>query len=361
MRSIFWYLKNNKNKTFDELPFNEIDSLILCQISYMNLDKFVYDEFVLFNDLFILENIDRLVYKTVLSKKNRKLAKALIGNIRYKDIRLNHCRAISCHEEIKQFFSVSYFINDYIYVAYRGTDYSFYAWHEDFMMAYIKEIPSQKEAINYLSYIYEKYKMKMIVGGHSKGGNLALYSSIYSSEELSDNIIRIYNYDGPGFNNPDIYLNNNYLKLKDRIISLSVKFSVVGLMLHHEEGLEFLQSSSLGLLSHDAYSWSVLNNEFFKRVETNSLGSKIISKALKIYILESNNEDIKRFIEILFILAKENPNSSVLDLYNMPINYLIGVFKRLKKLDSDDSSFYKGELLKIMRIINKVRKEKLYL
>ena len=80
MRSIFWYLKNNKNKTFDELPFNEIDSLILCQISYMNLDKFVYDEFVLFNDLFILENIDRLVYKTVLSKKNRKLAKALIGN-----------------------------------------------------------------------------------------------------------------------------------------------------------------------------------------------------------------------------------------------------------------------------------------
>ena len=112
MRSIFWYLKNNKNKTFDELPFNEIDSLILCQISYMNLDKFVYDEFVLFNDLFILENIDRLVYKTVLSKKNRKLAKALIGNIRYKDIRLNHCRAILSYQLfIKHFiFYHFYFI-----------------------------------------------------------------------------------------------------------------------------------------------------------------------------------------------------------------------------------------------------------
>ena len=41
MKSINYFLKKFGHKTFEEFLFNEVDSLIFCQISYLNLQSFV--------------------------------------------------------------------------------------------------------------------------------------------------------------------------------------------------------------------------------------------------------------------------------------------------------------------------------
>ena len=89
--------------------------------------------------------------------------------------------------------------DDTIYVAYRGTDTSIVGWKEDLYMSFSDLIPSQIDAVSYLEYISKKIKKPIRVGGHSKGGNLAVYAAAFCSKSIQDKIINVYNNDGPGF------------------------------------------------------------------------------------------------------------------------------------------------------------------
>ena len=71
-----------------------------------------------------------------------------------------------------------------IYISYRGTDTSLVGWKEDFNMSFMKDIPAQKEALDYLNKIGEKYRDKLIVGGHSKGGNVSIYASMKCKSKI---------------------------------------------------------------------------------------------------------------------------------------------------------------------------------
>ena len=85
------------------------------------------------------------------------------------------------------------------YVAFRGTDNTIVGWKEDLNLAVQQEVPAQKRATSYLSDIASKYSGKLIVGGHSKGGNLALYSVFKAEKSIKDRIEKRVGFDGPGF------------------------------------------------------------------------------------------------------------------------------------------------------------------
>ena len=41
MKNIIYYMKKFGDRTLDEIPFNEVDSLILCQLSYLNYENLI--------------------------------------------------------------------------------------------------------------------------------------------------------------------------------------------------------------------------------------------------------------------------------------------------------------------------------
>ena len=62
--------------------------------------------------------------------------------------------------------------------AFRGTDSSLAGWFEDIQLAYSEATPSQLYAQAYLERAARRFGGGLYLGGHSKGGALALYAAV---------------------------------------------------------------------------------------------------------------------------------------------------------------------------------------
>ncbi|MGM9970552.1 MAG: Mbeg1-like protein [Anaeroplasma sp.] len=360
MKNITYFLKQFGNKSFNELPFNEIDSLILCQIGYLQLDNFAkdYDEKIYLNDIMIPQNASELSKDTISFRKNVKMINAFSNTTRYKDVFFMHYENSFCSEKLEQFFAVTFFLDNFIYISFRGTDLTIVGWHEDFTMIYLDEIPSQKRAVQYVNKIYDKYHRKMIIGGHSKGGNLAFYASLYAKPQAIDNIIKVYNFDGPGYNKHNIYESDEFRRISDRLVTMSSTMSIIAMLMYHVDNIEFLKTSSFSIFQHDAFNWHIENEYKLKRVKSNRKLSKFLSIYVENYMKITSIEERKRLIDIIFYIAKENPKSSLLDIKKHPIKYFLGMKKRKKLLCSEDLNFYKNERKKFVKALkNSLKKD----
>ena len=170
-----------------DFPFNEVDSMIMARFSYLLFDKITMKKEETIEDIAkkmrnfpnedFLYNGDKELIVTDFEKNNNKEHEEQFGAI------------------------VIHLPNNELYISYLGTDMTIYGWKEDFNMGFMENVPCQLTGIEYLKRIALKYKDKKLrIGGHSKGGNVAIYAGITSSKEIQKRIIKIYNYDGPGFN-----------------------------------------------------------------------------------------------------------------------------------------------------------------
>ncbi len=349
MRNLFYYLKQYGNLSFKENPFNEVDSLILCQISYLNLENYLsQDDEMNLVEILNEKNYEILIKETFSPKKNIKLMQLLKKSDRFKSIFISHLRSYLNYEKCVQFYAVTYHIDDFLYICFRGTDLSLIGWKEDFNMAYLKEVPSQKYSVFYLDEIFQKYHKPMYVGGHSKGGNLALYSSMHSCIELNPYIIKIYNFDGPGYVD-DIFSNKEYLDLKDKVITMTTKEAVIGVLLYHETNLIFIHAKGFSILQHEPYNWIVEKSGKLKRVKRNSLSSRWFEQTVRHFFLDTNEEERKRFIDILFHIVEVNPKVSINDFRYHPLRFLLQTRKRYKKIRKEDKIFFKKTLKKFRK------------
>ena len=199
MPNIFDYMKW-RDLPLKKVEFNEIDNLILSRVSYFPFDELIKDE----EKITLKEAYDR--YQKInkkkeiifLQKEDKDLFKILANSVRFSDTFISdYVNKINIEEE-KQFSAITIFLqDDKIYVSYRGTDNTVIGWKEDFNMSFSNLVRSQVEAANYLNNIAKKYKNKIIVGGHSKGGNLAIYASVFCKYKYKKRIIKVYNNDGP--------------------------------------------------------------------------------------------------------------------------------------------------------------------
>lgn len=358
MKNILWYLKKYGNESFEKLPFNEIDALIFSEIGYLNLELFSNDqnEKVYIKDVLKKENAKKLAYGSTVRLKNEKLCIAIEKTSRYNDVYFKHSRYILDNEKVEQFFATTFFINDFIYVVYRGTDLTITGWEEDLNMSFLNEVPSQKDAAIYLMDIINLYNKKIMIGGHSKGGNLALYAAIFSERDVKDFIIKIYDFDGPGFLDKDILKSDDFVYIKDRLVAMSSTVSMVAMTLYNVDEIEFLKTKGLGLLQHDPFNWKLESNNRFKRVKINSISSRRFENFNKQFITKTTKEERKRYIETLAKIAKEKPDSSLLDIRRRPFRYLKKMRERRKLLDKESSIFYKMMSKRIIRFYIDARK-----
>ncbi|MDE6656002.1 MAG: DUF2974 domain-containing protein [Anaeroplasmataceae bacterium] len=354
MKNILYYVKKFGNQSFEEFPFNEVDGLILSQISYMNLDSILPTIDDTMEDVSLLELLDEshleaACENTLDRKNNYKLIKLLQKSSRYEGLFVNYFSNQFDVEEVEQFSAMTFLFKKFMFIAYRGTDITLLGWKENLAMAYLDVIPSQKEAIRYFERVAQKRDLPIYLGGHSKGGNLAVYAAYHSKDEIQDRIVIIYDYDGPGFQT-DILNTEEMLKLEKRIFKYTCREAMVGILLHHSEDLIFVKTKGLSIFQHDPYNWIVTKNGNFELVDNANILSKTFEKTMNDFIETSSIEVRKNFLEILFKVSMEHSYSTVLDWVRHPFRSIHGMFKRYKTLSPKQRAFFR-KMLKKYRIM----------
>ena len=317
MKNFLDYLQDN-NKTFKESSFNSIDSLILAYLSYFHFP----------NTLTRLKDLD--ISKTTKVEKNREFIKRVVTSNRYKDI--ESCFYVEDTNDLieKQFSAVTFLLpNNTMYISFRGTDSTLTGWKEDFNMAFMLPVPAQKEALNYVEKVTKLIPRKFYIGGHSKGGNLAVYAGCNLSNNLSTRIIKIYSHDGPGFIK-EFLTTSNYQNIKDKIEKIVPSSSIIGMLLYTNENYKIIESSARGILEHDPFSWLINENNFII-LKNLSDGTVFTNKVINDFLSSLSKKEREIFIDSLFTVLKST-NLTTLDeisknfIVKLP-NILIAIYK----------------------------------
>ena len=271
MANVFDYIKWRGDLSFEQSPLNETDALIFCELSYIFFDGIVpedsADGCVTLREaaeIFFERNAgrDEISLGEIVPKEIVPLFRAAAASVRFSEIPLSHFVNVVDDETVEQFSAISFYPDgDSVFVAYRGTDDTITGWREDFRMAFLTPVPAQKRAEEYLKKAAEDAK-RIFIGGHSKGGNLALWAAMSSSNEIAERIARVYNFDGPGFLD-DVWQSELYGRIADKITTVIPTGSVVGLLLKYDKSYRVTKSSAKNYLyQHDALTWEVEGTEF---------------------------------------------------------------------------------------------------
>lgn len=257
MGNILSYLRWRGDLTFDQCPFNDVDNLILSQLAYTDFCGIVPKENE--NKWILLKDAvkEYRPVRALLQNDTEAFLWELARAPRFAGSRLScYVDVIDHDREMTQFAALHIELSDgTVYVAFRGTDSTIVGWREDFSIGF-QIVPAQKRAVNYLNKTLLRDDVKYRVGGHSKGGNLAVYAAMMCREEIQNRIVAIYSNDGPGLCR-SITNREKYQKIQGRIRKIVPEFSVIGQLFNHENDCTIVKSSGNGILQHDLMTWNV--------------------------------------------------------------------------------------------------------
>ncbi len=330
------YSKENQ-KTFFEEKFNAVDSLILSQISYMNLNivprKEELKPFIPLTALYKAELFPSMLDNIPWNPEgNKELLASVCASRRYRDILINYYENIIDATAEKQFCAVTFLLpTGEIYVAFRGTDATIVGWKEDFNMMFSPFVPSQKSARDYLEFVLENTKNYIYIGGHSKGGNLAVYAAANINDEYKDRIKAIHAFDSPGFL-PEIIKTEKMQSVKNKIINFCPESSFVGLIFESVGETDIIKSERIGILQHDSFSWEVENHDFiYKEKFRNS--ATMMDKTLNSWIYSLSNEERQTFVDALYSIISVTGAKNLTEFSQRIIKEGDNIRKTIKNLD----------------------------
>lgn len=304
LANILDYLDWRGDVPFSADPFNEIDGLILSQFCYVNLDGVVSDsieEMITIPDAFRRyrpESVDPR--STILTfEQDNLLFRKLAESRRFRGTTLRGYVNEKEHDEDMQFAALTYRLGDGSgFVAFRGTDGTVVGWKEDFTLSYMQMTTGQERAINYLNRAFDEGDCPIRLGGHSKGGNSAIYSSLFCDESIRRRITNIYSFDGPGFR--DEILNSEvYRQMLPRIRSFIPEASIVGMLLGSGSDPKIVKNSAIGIKQHYAYNWELKRNRFLLAGRLKKSGD-VINKAISGMLEELSDTERQIFADALF-------------------------------------------------------------
>lgn len=329
---LFDYIAWRGDLSFQDSSFNEVDSLILCCLSYIRFPGIVPGvsepgtvTIAEASEAFFSLKEDQRQTRT---EEDEELLGRMGKSRRFGSLKLSRYADHLNPEQEKQFSAITVSFEDgSAYFAYRGTDSTLVGWKEDFNMAFMPVIPAQQEAAEYLIQGAGQTEAPLLCGGHSKGGNLAVFAAASCPEDIQPRIQAVYNNDGPGFDR-EVLKSKGYIGVSDRIHTFLPQSSVVGMLLDHEEDYTVIHSTQNGLLQHDPYSWEVMGPGFIQ-VKAVSASSEIIDRTLKNWISGMNSSEREEFFNNLYKIFAATDAETLNDL---PVCWLKNFRKVSKSL-----------------------------
>lgn len=334
MANVFDYLKWRGDLTFTQDPPNAVDALIFSGLSYVRYGGQVEADpgtpvclAEAAEAFFALEDHE----SRVRVKNDMELLRAAAQTVRFGQTRIVMYRDSLIPEQETQFAAMTFLLDDgTAFLAFRGTDHTLVGWKEDFNMTFQQTIPAQRLALQYTRDVAQELSEPLRLGGHSKGGNLAVFAAARSSPMIRERILEVYNHDGPGFTQ---YLMGDpgYLAMVPRIRTYIPQSSVIGMLLEHEEPYTVIHSKSVGLLQHDLYSWEVLGRAFLPVQEVTER-SLFLDGTIKTWFAEMSNQERNQLVDVMFTLLGTGGVESAMDIFH-PRN----IKTYVKTLSSDEN------------------------
>lgn len=328
-----------------QFPINILDRAIFARYSYMNFNAIGYGD---------VETIGALSYELAklsddkfLLADDRELAKATAHAVRYKDLAVTDIVINNDPEAEKQFGAITILLpNNTLYISYLGTDDMLFSWKEDFNMTFMDTIPSQIDGLAYLNHIAEKFpKYKMLLGGHSKGGNIAMFAALSADKSIQERIISIDNFDGPGFDQDRAQFRKNP-EIMQKITSYFPQESMVGRLLDHEETVRIVESVEVNIMQHDLYSWRVENLDFVD-VKNVKQVKYVFNKAMRAWLHDCTIEQRKFFIDSIYEAVIAADYNKLSDIRRNPLKAAPAVYKAYKSGTTPEE---RKEITKIAKI-----------
>lgn len=303
MGNIITYVKTNGAQSFKDIPLGCVDSLVLSELAYNKYEGRVSGDMrfdVTLRELNSHGAADSLFSTTRVPEQNRVLFELAAESRRFSEIALGAYRAHSDEELEKQFAAITYRLDENLfYIAFRGTDGSFVGWKEDLNMAYQSPVPSQTAALSYFEELAAAYPEAMfILGGHSKGGNIAEYAAACASDAAQSRVIAVYNHDGPGFREDALNM-ERFNKIRGLIHKTIPESSIIGPLLEQYEQGHIIRSSAFIYLQHDPFSWLVENGDFVYSEQVSGFSLRA-GKAIRIWLDETDEKTRQVFIGALY-------------------------------------------------------------
>lgn len=338
MKTLDIYLEKYGEYTFLEEEFNEVDAMILSLLSYVDLLKIVSNtkkEKITIKEaleLFSSKYTKKEVNQNILSVRNASHLLEKVGKTaRFQNLYLYHY----CYEVTldMQFGAMCILLpTKEVYVSYEGTDNYISGWKEDFMFSYMFPTSAQKRAINYLNKVTGIFGPNIYVGGHSKGGNLALVASMFCKPSTRRKIIRVFNFDGPGLRKTQ-FDSKEYERISPKLVSYVPKFSFVGMLLKHADNYIVVDSKNIKFLQHDATSW-IIEDKRFKRATISSF-SKRIENGLMSWLETIDDQKMEKFVDNLFNIFRKSEIHDLNDIKKEKVNSIVKIIRETKNLDKE--------------------------
>ena len=308
MANVFDYLKERGNIPLGADPLHEVDNLILSELTYTYLHGIVPDDAsgIPLRDAcrsyFSLHKPEEVrAYKSFWAKAPF-LMEGMLSGARFADTKLCWYVDEVDQKSDTQMSSLTYQLPDgSVYVAFRGTDGSVVGWKEDFMLCYLSETGGQARAARHLNRIARTVTGPLTVGGHSKGGNLAVYAAAFCDPAVQGRIQAVYTNDGPGFR-PEVLSSAEYQRVLPRIRSIIPDTAIIGLLLASKARHRVVRSSAAGLYQHDGFSWMVEGNRFVSASLT-AVGG-LIDSALGDWLAQMDDDTRRSFVDTVFGLLE---------------------------------------------------------
>ena len=307
--------------TFREKPLCEADSLVFSQLAMVRMAGLVplhqeqegfgerarralrriaggKERGSRFVDLLRAERYHDM-FTGLVPDKVKALLLAAAASPRFRDIVIHDYASVYDESEQTQFAAVAFtYPERFTYLAFRGTDRTWVGWKEDFNMAYAAPVPAQESARRYVDKVAERADAPLVLGGHSKGGNLAVYEAAKASPRAAVRITAVYDHDGPGF--PEGVLSGDE---RDRVRPLVRKTvpqeSLVGLLMESDAGYRVAKSAGRGIGQHSPFLWEVADGVI---VEADGLApsARLVADVLNEWIAGMDKLERRRAVDALF-------------------------------------------------------------
>ena len=342
MGTLFDYMDWRGDISFSEVGITEVDNLVFSQISYVDMKGIVPVSFSAKPVRFLAaakkymreHNGEHVSLGAIMPTEIITLLTRAARTYRFANTSIvGYVNSVSDNQQ-KQFSAMTFLLDDSCFVAFRGTDDTIIGWKENLNMSFMSPIPAQTEAVEYLEGVAAAFPdKKLYVGGHSKGGNLAVWSAVKCAPNVNSRIEKVYNNDGPGFN-LEFIKSEEYLATRDRIHTLIPQTSIVGMLLEHEENYEVVKSTNTGLLQHNAFSWEVMGGKF---IHTDSVTeeSRRIDTTVKSWLSEMSIEKRREMIDSIYEILSSTNAKTLTDLNADKLKLV----KAWNNLDSESRTF----------------------
>lgn len=361
MADLFDYVSWRGDLTFEQSPFNELDALTFSQIAYVLLDGVVSESFEetktlkqLARDFKALPDFEkRINIGFLINDRTTDFLFACANTERFGNVGVCGFRNIFSEKNVEQFAALTFLIDKDVIISYRGTDDTIIGFEEDFRIAYIDQIPAQKDALTYFSDAKEAFPhSRFTIIGHSKGGNLAVNTAVKCDKKLKKRIEAVYNFDGPGFKK-EFFESEEYKEIEDRLYSYYPSFSVVGMLFHHPKNYTVIESTKFAIMQHDAMCWCVSGKSLVSKEDFTD-ECKVFSSAFNNWVDRISDAEKEDFVNCLFSLLKASGYKTNLEIEKNPLTASARIIAAYAKMEKEKKEQFKDIF---MLFLNAVKSE----